>query len=195
MVFRLGAGRSRDLRRAVLLGSAVPLLPSPNPNPNPNPKPNPKPKPKPKPNPNQVPLLLCVVWAAVSSLLTLPALGAAAAASVTVDPLLAMLESPRRCVAASPCRKLGSGLGLGLELANPNPNPDPDPNPNPPNPNPDPTTTLTRCVAVPVAVLSVGAIGTTLIASYLAFSAFCTDATCTLLGRCTVDTVDIEPEP
>ena len=48
---------------------------------------------------------------------------------------------------------------------------------------------------MPVAVLSVGAIGTTLIASYLAFSAFCTDATCTLLGRCTVDTVDIEPEP
>lgn len=111
VVGRLGTGRSRDLRRAVLLGSAVPLL-------------------------------LCVVWAAVSSLLTLPAMGAAAAASVTVDPLLAMLESPR------------------------------------------------RCVAVPVAVLSVGAIGTTLIASYLAFSAFCTDATCTLLGRCTVGDAD-----
>tara|TARA_B100000795_G_scaffold206583_1_gene160062 strand:- start:1241 stop:1417 length:177 start_codon:yes stop_codon:yes gene_type:complete len=50
-----------------------------------------------------------VVWAAVSSLLTLPvmaaaAAGSAAAASVTVDPLLAMLESPRRCVAMSEVR-------------------------------------------------------------------------------------------
>ena len=42
-------------------------------------------------------------------------------------------------------------------------------------------------VAVPVAVLSIGAIGTTLIASYLALSGFCTDALCALAGRCTLN--------
>ena len=57
MVGRLGAGRSRDLRRAVLLGSAVPLL-------------------------------LCVVWSGVSSLLTLPAMGAAAGEPLRSNPAL-----------------------------------------------------------------------------------------------------------
>jgi len=78
-----------------------------------------------------LPLLMCVLWTAVSTALLDPAAGAA-------DPVLQMLAGH-------------------------------------------------FSVAVPVGLIAIGAIGTTLIASYLCLGQFASDALCATMGRCTLE--------
>lgn len=79
-----------------------------------------------------IPLVLCVVWAAVSTVLSV----ALSTSGPMTDPVVQLLSAPIQ-------------------------------------------------FALPVAMLAVGAIGTTLLASYLAMGQFITDALCNVKGMCT----------